>query len=233
MIENRDHVTDDLGAYALGALDAHDRSRVDVHLATCTACVARVTEYLAITGSLPLALAPVSPPPEGWTGIQAAIRRRGDRGRLVRVARWSIAAAAVVLLLWNVQLQRQVWHDAQGPQVEKLARRPGRLVILGGTTQPQASARLFAAVDGQGGHMAVSGLKPLPTGQVYQLWFLRREGAPASAATFTVDDGGRAWVVVKVPAPLEETTAIFVTEEPAPGSAAPTGPRVLEATQWR
>jgi hypothetical protein len=81
--------------------------------------------------------------------------------------------------------------------------------------------------------MAVSGLKALPGGQVYQLWFFRRAGGPASAATFTVDDGGRAWVVVRVPAPLEETTAIVVTEEPAPESAAPTGPRVLEATQWR
>ena len=48
-----------------------------------------------------------------------------------------------------------------------------------------------------------------------------------------VDDSGLAWVVVRVLASLEETAAIVVTEEPAAGSAAPSGPRVLEATQWR
>src|SRR5713226_1130122 len=44
------------------------------------------------------------------------------------------------------------------PQVEKLARRPARLVILTGAARSHASGRVFAAVDGQSGHMAITGL---------------------------------------------------------------------------
>ena len=242
MTEDREHVVDELGAYVLDALDEAERTRVRAHLAVCSVCAERLADYRAVTGTLPFALPPVSPPPEAWTTIHAVVRQRRARawprlasgGRWIRVARWSAAAAIVAgLLAWNIMLQRQVWRYAEGPQVEKLARRPGRLVILTGTRQAKASARLFAAVDGHSGHLAVSGLTPLPAGRVYQLWFLRKAAPPASAATFTVDADGRAWVTVSVPGPLDDTRAIVVTEEPAPASPAPTGPRLLEAEHRR
>ena len=213
--------------------------RVNAHLGSCEACAHRLVEYRGVIAALPLALPPVTPPPEAWTAIQrAAAQPRPRRGRLTwrwtRVTQWSAAGAlAAGLLLWNVSLQQQLWRYAEGPQVEKLARRPGRLVILHGTTDPQASGRLFAAVDGRSGHLAVSGLKQLPAGRVYQLSFVRRTAPPAQAATFNVDENGRAWVVVNVPGSLEATDAIVVTEEAAPGSATPTGVRLLEATEWR
>src|SRR5262249_59377418 len=89
------------------------------------------------------------------------------------------------------------------------------------------------AVDGQSGHMAITGLARLPAGRVYQLWFLPKAGPALTAATFTVDADGRAWVVVSVPTELEITRQLIVTEEAAPGSSAPTGPPLLEARQWR
>ena len=242
MTENQNHVVTELGAYVLDALDGDERRRLDAHLEACDACAQELRHYRAVAGALPLALPPLSPPADAWRRIhemvgRPAVRRRSTPEavwRWVRAARWPAAVAVtLVLVAWNVTLHRQLWRYAEGPQVEKLARRPGRLVILGSPTLPHASARLFAAVDGRGGHLAVSGLKPLPADRVYQLWFLRRSAAPGHAATFTVDDAGRAWVVVSVPRPLDETDAIVVTEEPAPGSSAPTGPRSLEATQWR
>jgi hypothetical protein len=75
----------------------------------------------------------------------------------------------------------------------------------------------------------VSGLGPLPPGRTYQLWF-GRSGAPAaSGATFRVDGYGRAWAKVAVPASFEDVRSIVITEESAPGSAAPTGAHLLEA----
>lgn len=238
----REHVIPELADYVLGALDAPDRSRVNAHLAACATCAERLTEYEAVIGSLAFALPAVPPPAEAWPTIREASRRRRSRTRSgaaldrrwLRAARWSAVAAVVAgLVVWNVGLQHQVARDAEGPQIEKLARRPGRLVILAGTAEPQASARLFAAVDGRGGHMAVAGLKRLPAGRVYQLWFLRSTAPAASAATFPVDEDGRAWVVVKIPRALDDTDAIVVTVEPAPGSTTPTGPPLLEATHWR
>jgi hypothetical protein len=232
------HVIDDLTAYLLGGLDDAQRVRVDAHVIVCATCAQRLDEFRGVIGSIPLALAPVSPPADAWTTIQTAIRQRPafTRSRLssARWIGWATAVATIALLLvWNMSLQRDLRHYAEGPQVEKLARRPGRLVILKGNARPDASARLFAAVDGRSGHMAISGLVPLPAGRIYQLWFVSHAGSVAGAATFAVGRDGRAWVVVNVPAPLEETRAILVTEEPAPGSAAPTGTALVEAREWR
>jgi Anti-sigma-K factor rskA, C-terminal len=200
-----------------------------------------------VVGALPLGLAPVPPPSEAWEALRAAARERGDRrGRWarpvilpkwLRVARWpAVAAALAVLLIWNVTLQRELVRrapgPAPGPEVEALSRRPGRIVILTGTGQPGASARIFVAVDG-GGHLAVSGLIPPPRGRTYQLWFVRTGAAAVTGATFGVDAYGRAWVKVAVPASLDDVHAIVITEEPAPGSATPMGMPLLDALPWR
>jgi hypothetical protein len=141
-----------------------------------------------------------------------------------------------VLLIWNVTLQRELVRrapgPAPGPEVEALSRRPDRIVILAGSGQPGASARIFVAVDG-GGHLAVSGLMPLPRERIYQLWFMRAASPAVSGATFGVDPHGRAWVKVAVPASLDDVRAIAITEEPAPGGSCPTGKHLLDALPWR
>jgi anti-sigma-K factor RskA len=123
------------------------------------------------------------------------------------------------VLLWNVLLQLEVSRQPSGPEVEALARRPGRLVILAGTGAPGASARLLVAVDGHHGHLAIAGVRPLPDGRTYQLWFVPASVPPVTGGTFVVDAGGRAWATITVPIPLDEARVIAVTEEPAPGSA--------------
>jgi len=243
VIDN-EHVVDDLAAFALGSLELAEHERVAAHVGTCAECGSRLAEYRALVGTLPLALAPVAPPADLWESIRSAARRAPSRppvwkrlavgGGAFRVTRWLAAAAvAASIVTWNVRLQTELTRYAQGPQVEKLARRPARLVILKGAAQPQASARIFAAVDGQSGHMAISGLPSLPATRVYQLWFLPKAAPALTAATFTVDDDGRAWVVIRVPTDLDETRSLIVTEESVPGSAAPTGPPLLEAHEWR
>jgi len=140
---------------------------------------------------------------------------------------------AASLLIWNVTLQREISRHASGPQVEALARRPGRLVILTASGMPNASGRLLIAIDGVHGHLAVAGLRPLGPGRVYQLWFVRPGALTASAAAFTVDGRGRAWVTITAPMSLDDTRQVMVTEEPSPGSATPTGPGLMETTSWR
>src|SRR5581483_4009287 len=106
-------------------------------------------------------------------------------------------------------------------------------ILTGAAAHPQASARVFAAVDGQSGHMAVSGLPMLPPGRLYHLWFLPNTSAPAeNAATFNVDSDGRAWVVIRVPAALDDTRALVLTNDPV-GSPTPTGSPLLEAQHWQ
>jgi anti-sigma factor RsiW len=238
------HPVEDLVAYALESLEAPERARLEAHVESCATCARRLAEYRAVVGALPLGLEPVAPPPAAWAAVRAAVReprsrpqRRASLGSLAvwwRVVKWpTLAVAAASLVLWNVMLQRELTRmapgPAPGPEVEALARRPGRVVILTGTGVPGASARLFVAADGGHGHLAISGLRPLPRDRVYQLWFLRAGTGAVSGATFGVDSHGRVWVKVTVPAAFDEVRAMTVTEEPAPGSPVPTGRDLLDA----
>jgi anti-sigma-K factor RskA len=241
------HPTENLAGYALGALEWPEGSRVETHVATCATCASVLAQYRAVVGTLPMGLDPVAPPPEAWAAIRAGARQRRSplRGWAKagvrphwRRAMWPVLTALVAsLLVWNVVLQRELTRrapgPAPGPEVEALSRRPGRLVILTGTGQPGASARLFVAADGGHGHLAISGLNALPRARTYQLWFLRSDAPPMPGGTFTVDARGRAWAKITVPAALEGVRAITVTEEPAPGSVAPTGHHLLEARAWQ
>jgi anti-sigma-K factor RskA len=236
--EEHQRVVGDLAAYVLDSLQADERASVERHVGSCATCAQLIAEYRAVVGALPVGLAPVPPPPAAWPAIRAAVRRQRPRPRRwTRAAAWpAVAALAASLVVWNVMLHRELTRrspgPAPGPEVEALSRRPGRLVILAGTGVPGANARLFVAVDG-GGHLAVSGLGVLPRERVYQLWFVRSAAPAVSGGIFGVDASGRAWAKVAVPAPFDDVRAIMVTEEPAPGSAAPTGRHLLDALPWR
>lgn len=246
MTEETEHPTEDLAGYALGALESSEAIRVELHIEICATCASVLAQYRAIVTTLPTGLDPVAPPPEAWAAIRAEARRRvlpvgqgaESRGRSNwRRAMWPVLTTLVAsLLVWNVVLHRELTRrapgPAPGPEVDALSRRPGRLVILAGTGQPEASARLFVAVDG-GGHLAISGLTPLPRGRTYQLWFIRTGASAVTGGTFGVNAQGLAWAKAGVPAGLDEVRAIAVTEEPAPGSVSPTGRHLLEATAWR
>ena len=246
MTEEHEHPSENLAAYVLGGLEGTERIGVESHVATCMTCASLLEQYRGVVGALPLGLDPVSPPAEPWGAIRAEVARRRLRGpgraRIKGLRHWRrtmwpvLGALAASLLVWNVVLQRELTRrapgPAPGPEVDALSRRPGRLVILVGTGQPGASARLFVAVDG-GGHLAISGLSPLPRERTYQLWFIRTGASAVTGGTFGVNARGLAWAKAGVPGSLDEVRAIAVTEEPAPGSVSPTGQQLLEATTWR
>jgi anti-sigma-K factor RskA len=241
--EEHEHPIENLAAYVLGALEGPERIRVEDHVATCPTCASLLEQYRGVVGTLPLGLEPVPPPAEAWVAIRAEAARRRPRGAKHarpkglpnwRRVRWPVLAAiAASLLVWNVVLQLELTRRPPGPEVEALARRPGRLVILAGTGAAGASGRLLVAIDGLHGHLATAGLSPLAADRTYQLWFLRPGASAMTGGTFRVDSHGRAWATISVPVSLDEARAIAVTEEPAPGSVAPTGSYLLEAKTWR
>ena len=243
MTEEHEHPIENLAAYVLGALEGPERIRVESHVVTCTTCATLLEEYRSVVGTLPLGLNPVPPPAEAWAAIRAeAARRRPrspERARSKGLPNWRrvmwplLTAIAASLLIWNVVLQLELTRRPPGPEVEALARRPGRLVILAGTGAPGASGRLLVAIDGHHGHLATAGLRPLATERTYQLWFMRPDAPPRTGGTFRVDSRGRAWAAITVPVSLEEARVIAITEEPAPGSVGPTGSYLLEAKAWR
>ena len=243
MTEEHEHPIENLAAYVLGALEGSEQIRVESHVATCTTCAGLLEQYRGVVGALPLGLDPVPPPAEAWAAIRAEAVRRRPRGRELASIKglpswrrlvWPVLTAlAASLLVWNVVLQLELTRRPPGPEVEALARRPGRLVILTGTGAPGASGRLLVAIDGHHGHLATAGLSPLAADRTYQLWFVRPDAPTVTGGAFRVDSRGRAWATITVPVPLDEARVIAITEEPAPGSTAPTGSYLLEAKAWR
>lgn len=69
-------------------------------------------------------------------------------------------------------------------------------------------------------------LPPAAPGRTYQLWLVT-PGDPVSAGTFEPGADGRATVRAEYALPPERLQAIAVTEEPAGGVPAPTGPMVI------
>jgi anti-sigma-K factor RskA len=234
-----------LPGHALGSLDAAERARVETHVAGCAECAETLAQYRAVVGTLPFALTPETPPAEAWSEIAARVRRapvriavRGRREPLfarLRPLRWPAVAALVAgLLLWNMQLQREVARlRTPALDVEQLARIPGRIVSLAGTGTPGATGRLYVSADGQRGSLALVGLPSLPPDRVYQLWFARPGQPTVTGGAFRVNARGQTVAAVIIPAPLDEVRAIAVTEEPAPASPSPTGKHLLDAQPWR
>jgi anti-sigma-K factor RskA len=73
----------------------------------------------------------------------------------------------------------------------------------------------------------VSGLPPLPPDRSYQLWLAQADHTWASAGVFRVNARGEAVVLASLSGALSAYYGCGITEEPARGSPAPTGPRVL------
>lgn len=160
--------------------------------------------------------------------------RRVPPRRGVRIKLASIGWAAALLFVIASGLFVWVWGATAphaSPEVEILARLPGgQLLPLTGTGAPTASGRLYVVEGGRRAELTVDALPPLNRGRVYQIWFTEPGQPPRTGGAFGVDPRGDAVVQVAIPTPLERVRAISVTQEPAPGSPAPTGLSLLNWT---
>lgn len=169
-----------LGAYALDALDAGERARVDAYLEGNPSARAEVDDLRETAAAL--ALAPVAganepAPPELWDRIASTIaaeqtvapaddelaRRRARRtstsSRVLSVVAVAAAVVAVVLGAQVLSLHRQL-NDAKNPG--------GRTVALAAPNGAEL-ARVVLAPDGSG-RLVNEHLATLPANRTYQLW---------------------------------------------------------------
>lgn len=235
-----DHQWTELAApYALGALDAEERARFEVHLAGCAQCRGEV-QSLREVAVLLAESAPAAVPP---AALRARVLREARRVRPIgarppsraNIGPWLAAAACLVLAIGvgyaylreraalgraGVSLAAQ--HDtiaARDSLVATLLSPDAATAALAATGQAP-SARLFWSPSRHRVVMAVFHLTPAPAGRTYQLWAIA-QGKPVSIGTFNTSPDGRLVAELRLPADLKfELTA--VTEEPAGGSPQPT-----------
>ncbi|MGI9091624.1 MAG: anti-sigma factor domain-containing protein, partial [Gemmatimonadaceae bacterium] len=138
----------------------------------------------------------------------------------------AIAAQQATLAQRVGQLQASV--AARDSIISALTGTRTRVIDLASYSSLTPAARMFWDQQTQQWTMYASHLKQPTAGKTYQLWLIASgHPAPISAGTFTPDPAGSAVVHAKYALEPGTLRRIAVTEEPAGGVAAPTGPVVF------
>jgi anti-sigma-K factor RskA len=242
-----------LGAFALGAVDAEEATRVRAHLATCAECQAEMAELWLAVDSLPntvepmepppaLTIEPMEPPPALRDRIAAAIAAEVASPAPEPVATiasaspapepirkpasfWSRATpwAAAAAILLLLSAGLLVWNLRLR---EQLATAPVTETIALAPTDaaPGAHGEVTYLPQDNLLLLDVRDLPPLKPDQVYEVWLIGADG-PVPAGTFDQPTDQHAVV-----ADRSQFETLAITAEPGPlGTAAPTGEIVATA----
>lgn len=236
-MDSKNHVTEILAAYALNILDATEAAHVEAHLAVCTHCQEELAAYQEVTGLLAFAAPVVTPSPAAKQRLLLEIENSGEtaaapptqqdskwhlwRNWFEKRPIWQPVLVLLILLLFisNFQL-RQKLVDASHPATF------GTVTLSGTEISTAATGLIIVSADGQHGTLIVQDLPILQENETYQAWLIK-EGQTTSGAVFNVNEDGYRAVWLQSSDPLASYNSFAVTIEPAEGSPAPTGEKVL------
>ncbi len=251
-MSTHDEIQELIPAYALGALDADETTRIQAHVVSCDRCARVLEEYRSVADSLALAVPLIEPPADLKTRtLRGAVEQNAPavqslprKLRAQPLSWWqrlglapALAGAALVVALlafgWNtwqtMQLNQQL--AAQRDLMTVIAYTQGNALTIRGTAlASQAVGRLYVDPDASVAALVTVNLPPLSPDKVYQVWLTDANGQKMSGGTFTVDQTGNGWLLVRAPQHLDAYTQVVVTTEPRGGSLAPTTPPLLSAT---
>jgi anti-sigma-K factor RskA len=223
----------DLGAFALGVLDAPERRAFERHLAECGRCRSELVELEETAVLLGVAVPAFELPYDLERRTLAAVARAAGLERQPkrerRRLRWRIAAAGVSATA-AVTAAVVLGIGAGGP--------PGELELRTALVAPTGTARASVEVRKTGIGRVIefrSGSLPiLAKGEYYELWFVGRGDAPGqrnriSAGTFHPDEDGRSDVELTAAVDPALYPILSVTAEPGDGDPRPNGPEVLRS----
>jgi hypothetical protein len=232
------HPDELLAAFALDALTGEERESVLAHLVGCARCRHEVGLLRATSEALPLSISDVPAPSLDLREriLREAARTEQIRAPLAQVpvvgltperrraslAGW-VAAAALLLALVGLGI-RDLSLSREIQALSQPATLQGQLVA---TADAPGAGGTYALTPNREGRLIVANLPPPTPGQVYEAWVIDA-GGPKPAGTFVTTPDGHGTVILTQPASPGDTLAI--TNEPAPGTQAPSGKILLKAT---
>lgn len=229
------HVFESLPAYALGSLDEEEARAVREHLTGCYVCRQELAAFQRVADQLPLALPPARPSSELRERLLDRVQRLNVK-QTRQAAGWHFpnrllpvgALAGLLLILLLAVSNVLLW---QRLNTEVITGPLGMRAIALQNTTAAASASGFVVMgaDGQNGVLIVDKLPPLDGAHEYQVWLVRDAGY-TGGPVFSVDETGYRGVRLQAPDSLLSYSAVWVTVEPAGGSAQPTGEQVLNGS---
>jgi anti-sigma-K factor RskA len=245
---------EDFELYALGVLEGDELRGIESHVKSCASCAQKVAEARGRIALLAFSAEPREPSLAVRQRLMAKVRADASpfdaKSFTARTERapsgfWNfawgtlaLALAIFALYLWNANKSLQdelVRQEAAAKTQLALTERARRIAAL--LTSPQtvtinlAPKTPIATQPGrvmynsqQGALIYVGTLPQLAADKSYELWVIPETGNPIPAGVFSAESNGDASVVLpKIPVGIS-AKAFAVTIEPAPGTAAPTGP---------
>jgi anti-sigma-K factor RskA len=218
-MDERDEAMQELAElYALGGLEPAERAAVEAYLANagCRNAIAR-GRLLAYA----LAASVEEQPPASLRervlaltksphAAPASARVTALRPQIWRRPLWLAAAAAIVVIVFvGAWAFETGWLGARTWAVGCTA-----------TAVPCTISGRVVASGPSALRLETHGMRALPSGKVYQAWYIRAGAKPTPAPTFKPDASGDATVILPVGA--EHGLTVAVTVEPDGGSQAPT-----------
>lgn len=230
------HPTEDLPAYALGALEQDEREVVAAHVETCATCARDLTQFEeALFEAAAIGAVSVDPPSHLRTRI--VLRHRGARVR--NATSWgdrivdflsspvpaSIPVALALLLvlaLGAVGVSRQQ-ADTYARAVAGVV--DGQVVALA-PTGANPDARAVVVIPTQGSPYLIARLPRPPAGKTWEAWVLKTGPSGLVAVPAGTADRGDVFTL-SLTSPFGGGDGVAITLEPASGSAQPTTQPVL------
>jgi hypothetical protein len=226
--------------YAIGALETADAEAFRYHLESgCQQCRERLDE--AITqAALISSTIPLEEPPAGLRNrIAASVNLKPviampPKKRVITYAPWLIAAAALITMIVGIDHQANLRRQevsslsasldtAKSQAVTEAQRTAQMLNILQapGTTevelhvnkpdQPEGNLFIHAKL---GVAMIIANLPDPPPGWKYESWVLPKAGEPEPIESFSKNQAGIAFTIVKGPVDIAQWSAVAVSLEP-------------------
>jgi anti-sigma-K factor RskA len=238
-----EELRDQYELYALGALEAEERTELDTHLGRpddpCVDGVRRARERMAT-------LALISPEAQPPARLRAkVVNMVGESKRSWNwAAPWAVAMVGLAMVsLWlgvtrreQARILNQMRAEARRKTVEltrlteafALMNDPAAKQVVFGENAPKPRGRVFVNPQ-QGVLLLATNLTPAPSGKIYEMWIIPKGGAPAPAGLFQSQGDGTAMYLRKGAVDMASAAVIAVTLEPEAGSAAPTSTPLIVA----
>jgi Anti-sigma-K factor rskA/Putative zinc-finger len=233
MSSHEHHLSEDIGAYLLGALDQSEVERFESHLPNCPDCREQLERLRPAANALPRSVEQLAAPPSLKRSLVKTVRKEA-RGQ--GAGAWS---ERLRKLLPGRMSPTVAWGSAAFVMLAGIALGFGGAAVLDNDGERNIGARATAgqvpdaaggrlSIEGSGEHggiLHVHGLAPLTRGRVYQAW-VKRAGSVAPQPTFEVAPDGRG--AVAVPDDLRDADAVLITREAHGGARTPSEPPIMQ-----
>jgi anti-sigma-K factor RskA len=207
-------LSDELGAYALGALESEEAAEFERHLESCERCRAELRWLQPAVLSLPESVPRQEPPPRLRESLMAEVRGQPEAGDAPAPSRsWRprlrlAVVLATVLLAAAVVAGYEIGRDgAGGSEASTVSSRQANGVVV------------KMVREGDGGTLHLANVRQLPSGRVLEAWVRRDGEVEAVPALFVPDRNGRASTAIE---DMRGVDTVMVTAEPRGGSEEPT-----------